>query len=81
MHILRVVNGYFLDFQSGNHVGEKMIQVGRGSRTRSRIGNENMLNVKQESERLLIRLGRREFFGRISLQTVFTTVVLADYLS
>lgn len=50
MHILRVVNGYFLDFQSGNHVGEKMIQVGRGSRTRSRIGNENMLNVKQESE-------------------------------
>ena len=40
-----------------------------------------MLNVKQESERLLIRLGRREFFGRISLQTVFTTVVLADYLS
>ena len=81
MDILRVVNGYFLDFQSGNHVGKKMIQVGQGSRTRSRIGNENMLNVKQESERLLIRLGRREFFGRISLQTVFTTVVLADYLS
>ena len=25
VHILRVVNGYFLDFQCGNHVGKKMI--------------------------------------------------------
>ena len=80
-HFLRVVNGYFLNFQSENHVGKKMIRVGRGSRTRLRTGNENMLNVKEESERLLTRIGRLKFFGRISLQTVFTTMVLADYLS